>query len=141
VCAVVSARAATASAEETAPSASDFAPVVSAWEARSASAVRRLIPEGRRLSIDLVGAGDGRVSGQPTRENAEAVLKEYFGLLDSASLRDPAPDEGRGWTRVYDYTYRPTGAEARTTRLSISLAALRGGGYGLVAVVEREKRG
>ena len=77
--------------EPAGPAASDFAPAVSAWQTRSAAQVRRLVPEKERLSLDLEGTGDGRVAGRPTRENAEAILKEYFAKLDSATLKDVTP--------------------------------------------------
>jgi hypothetical protein len=134
---LVAPRSAVAGAD--APAASDFASVVSGWQRRSAASLRDAIPDGARLRLDLLGTGDGRVAGQPTAEQAEAVLVEYFGRVDSAGLADVTGDV-RAWTRTYDYTYRPTGAVERTTRLSFTLTALRGGGYGLVAVVERAKK-
>ena len=126
--------------EPAGPAPSDFAPAVSAWQTRSAAQVRRLVPEKERLSLDLEGTGDGRVAGRPTRENAEAILKEYFAKLDSATLKDVTPADSKSLTRTFDYTYRPTGAEARTTRLSFTLVALKDGGYGLVGVEERPRK-
>jgi hypothetical protein len=124
---------------DAAPAASDFATVVNAWQARSASSVRAEVPKDGRLRIDLIGTGDGRVTGQPSAEQAEAVLEDYFSHLDSASLVDASGDS-KGFSRTYDYTYRPTGGTARTTRLTFTLTALRAGGYGLSAVVERAKK-
>ena len=122
------------------PAASDFADFVSAWQGRNAAAVRRLIPEKERLSLDLEGTGDGRVAGRSTPENAEAVLKEYFSKLEAPALKDVSPDDARISTRSFDYTYRPTGAETRTTRLSVTLKALLGGGWGLQSVQERVRK-
>lgn len=123
-----------------APGASDYAGAVSAWQSRNASAVRRLIPEKGRLTLDLEGTSGDRVTGRPTAENAEAVLKEYFAKLDSATLKDVTAADLHGFTRTYDYTYRPTGAAAKTTRLTFTLTAQKGGGYGLVGVEERPKK-
>jgi hypothetical protein len=124
---------------DAAPAASDFARVVNGWQSRSATSVRAEVPKDGRLRIDLLGTGDGRVTGQPTAEQAEAVLQDYFSHLDSASLVDASGDS-KGFSRTYDYTYRPTGGTARTTRLTFTLTALASGGYGLSAVVERAKK-
>ena len=121
------------------PGAAEFSRVVEAWSARRAAAVVGEVPKDGRLRIDLLGTGDGRVTGTPTAEQAEAVLADYFADLDSASLTDASGD-ARGYSRTYDYTYRPNGSTARTTRLTFTLTARRSGGYGLSAVVERAKK-
>jgi hypothetical protein len=122
------------------PAASDFGEAVNAWQGRNAAALRKLIPEKERLQIDLVGTGGGRVQGTSTPENAEAVLKEYFAKVESPTLKDVSPEDARIPTRSYEYTYRPTGAESRTTKLAITLRALPDGGYGLAAVLERVRK-
>jgi hypothetical protein len=116
-----------------------FERVVAAWQERRAAAVTARVPSDGRLRLDLLGTGDGRVEGRPTPAQAEAVLDEYFGRLDSAALRAVTPT-GHRRTRTFDYTYRPTGGVERTTRLTFTLTPLRDGGYGLAAVVERAKR-
>lgn len=122
------------------PAASDFADFVGAWQGRNAAAIRRLIPEKEKVSLDLVGNGDGPISGRSTPENAEAVLKDYFSKIEAPALKDVSPDDARLPTRSFDYTYRPTGAETRTTRFSVTLKALPGGGYGLQGVQERVRK-
>ena len=119
---------------------SNFAGAVSAWQSRNASSVRQLIPNKQRLTLDLEGTGEGRVTGRPTAENAEAVLKDYFSKVDEATLKDVTSADSKTFTRTYDYTYRPTGAAVRTTRLSFTLTPLKNGGYGLVGVEERPKK-
>jgi hypothetical protein len=126
--------------EQNGPTASDFAEFVNAWQGRNAAGIRKLIPEKERVQIDLEGTGDGRISGRSTPENAEAVLKEYFSKLEAPALKDVSPDDARTTTRSFDYTYRPTGAESRTTRLSVTLRALHGGGYGLERLQERVRK-
>ncbi len=123
------------------PGAAQFAPAVRAWQSKSAKAVAALVPGDGRLSISLEGTGSGRVTGRPTREQAEAVLKGYFDRVEGAALKDVTPEDARAFTRTYDYTYRPRGAAERTTRLSLTLqTAADGAGYVLVAVEERVRR-
>jgi hypothetical protein len=74
-----------------------------------------------------------------TRVHAEAILEGYFEDVDRVSLRDVTPPEDRGSTRTYDYSYRPRGGEACTTRLSFTLAPARDGGFALVSVEERPR--
>jgi len=129
----------TAAAGGDAPGASDFSRVVDAWQGRRAADVAAEIPKDGRLKIDLLGTGDGRVRGQPTAEQAEVVLADYFSKLETASLVDASGDT-KSFSRTYDYTYRPTGGTSQTTRLTFTLTTLRSGGYGLSAVVERAKK-
>jgi hypothetical protein len=128
-----------AGGERGGPAASDFAAFVNAWQGRNAAAIRRLIPEKERVTLDLEGTGDGRVSGRPTAENAEAVLKEYFAKVETPTLKDVSPEDARTETRSFDYTYRPTGAETRTTTLSVTLR-LSGGAYVLREIRERVRK-
>jgi hypothetical protein len=126
-----------ATAEDDGPPVEAFAPVVAAWSARDAAGVAAQVPDRGRVSIDLLDAGRGRVTGRVTRVHAEAILKDTFKDVDRVSLRDVTPPGDRGSTRTYDYAYQPRGGEARTTRLSFTMVAGRAGGWALVGIEER----
>ena len=127
-------------ADDAAPAAAAFAPVVRAWQSRDAKAVTALILADGRLSLSLEGYGAGRIVGRPTKENAQAILKGYFEKIESASLKDATAPEAKTFTRQYDYTYRPRGADERTTRLSFTLQKADDASFALIAAEERPKK-
>jgi hypothetical protein len=112
--------------------------VIAAWKARDARTAAEAVPErDGRLDVWLLGTGEGRVSGRYTRKTAETELGKYFAGIDRASLVDVTPNSTpRTVTRTYDYTYRPRGGEARTTRLAITLADDGEGAWWFAKVAE-----
>jgi hypothetical protein len=138
-CALLLALLAPAVAGGEGPPASAFSKAVSAWQRRDAAGVVGEVREGERVRLSLSDVGNGRINGQPTREQAQVMLKGYFERVEGVSLKDVTPADQRPTTRTFDYGYRPRGGQARTTRLSFTLTKFEGGTWALSGVEERPR--
>jgi hypothetical protein len=121
------------------PPASAFSKVVGAWQRRDAAGVVAEMGKGDRLKVSLEDVGNGKINIHTTREHAQATLKGYFERIESVTLKDVTPPEQRPMARTFDYSYRPRGGQARTTRLSFTLTQFQGGAWALSGVEERPR--
>ncbi len=92
-----------------------------AWTARSqTSVVDCMQPKGKVLFTLFAYplSGKARLMGP---EQAKETLKTYFKKVTSVSLKDVTPKKSPKNVRLYEYTYRATGKNARTTHLQVKL--------------------
>jgi hypothetical protein len=111
-----------------------FARVQKAFESRSADSVVACMPADGTLTLTLLGI-QGR-SDPMKREQALKVLKTYFGLVTSPTLKAKEGQPADALLRTYDYTRRLKQGDPATTRLTITLKKDAAGVLRLHSVVE-----
>ncbi len=109
------------------------------WAARSASGVSALVDPRGTVRVSLLAPRQG---GTWTPAQARRALGKYFGArgVSGTRLKDVTPARSRQKTvRLYDYTYRPHGGDARTTRLTVVVKQDRGRKWVLASVTESQR--
>jgi hypothetical protein len=96
-----------------------FSSFQKAWSARSTeSVIGCMEPKGKALFTLFAYpvSGKARMMGP---EQAKETLKAYFKGITSANLEDVTPAKSPENVRLYEYTYKATGENARTTHLQV----------------------
>ena len=110
-----------AAAEGTRDPATCFGQVRAAWLAASPGDVVSCMQSDGTVTLQLLAwplSGKARVM-KP--EQAEATLKAYFKKLSGLALADVTPRRSPENLRLYEYTCKPEGENARTTHLQVQL--------------------
>ncbi len=110
-----------------------------AWGARSAARVSALVDGRGTVRVSLLAPRQG---GTWTQAQAKRALGTYFGArgVSGIRLKDVTPARSRQKTvRLYDYTYRPHGGDARTTRLTVVVKQDRQRKWVLASVTESQR--
>ncbi|MDJ0522954.1 MAG: hypothetical protein QNJ90_12870 [Planctomycetota bacterium] len=136
---VLLAAAATAEAKGTKTPETKFGIFEAGWKARSADKVTACMePKGtvtfRLLAYPLSGKAR---SMKP--EQAKATLKAYFKKVSSVALKNVSPKKSPKNIRLYEYTYKPAGENARTTHLRVQLKQDKNRLWVLASVTESAK--
>jgi len=98
-----------------------FAAFEGAWKARSpATIVGCMEPKGSVLVQLMAYPLSGKARSMKP-EQAKATLKAYFKKVSSVKLKDVSPKKSPENVRLYEYTYKPAGENARTTHLRVQL--------------------
>ena len=106
---------------------------------RSATGVSALVDPRGTVRISLLAPRQG---GTWTQAQAKRALGTYFGArgVSGTRLKDVTPARSRQKTvRLYDYTYRPHGGDARTTRLTVVVKQDRQRKWVLASVTESQR--
>ena len=111
-----------------------FARFQRAFEARSAEAVVGCMPAEGTLTLSLIGVA-GRVEPMK-REQAQKVLKTYFELLTSATLKAREGQPADALVRAFDFVRRLRAGDPSTTRLTVTLKKDATGAPRLHSLVE-----
>lgn len=101
--------------------AAKFSEVVTAWQAGSFEGVARAMEAKGAVSFRLLAAPFSGKARSMRPEQARASLKAYFKQLSGLRLVDVTPKRSPASVRLYDYTYKQDGENARTTRLHVQL--------------------
>ena len=116
---------ATAGAGDT--KASCFAAFQKVWQATDAAGVVACMePKGTvRVHLLLPQGSSGRKGW--TAQQAKKSLDNYFKKIRDQKLKDVTRKlDRKPKVHLYDYTYRPVGKDATTTRLTVSLTKSKG---------------
>ena len=110
-----------------------------AWEKRATvTLVGCMDPKGTVLIKLLSYPLSGKVRSMKP-EQAKASLKTYFKKLSGVKLKNVTPKKSPKKVRLYDYTYKPEGENARTTRLHVQLKQDKNNLWVLASVTESVK--
>lgn len=93
----------------------------SAWSTRSIESVIGCMEPKGKVLFTLFGyplSGKARMMGP---EQAKESLKAYFKKITTVALKDVTPKKSPKNVRLYEYTYKATGENARTTHLQVKL--------------------
>lgn len=120
-------------------SATAHATFATAWRAGSAESIAAgMESEGSATFRLLEYPLEGRARSMKP-EQAKVTLKAYFKRLGGIHLADVTPERGPENVRLYDFTYKPTGESARTTRLHVQLKQDGNRPWVLASVTESPK--
>jgi hypothetical protein len=136
---VMSSAVGTADAAGSAKPAAKFTAFSTAWSGGAAGAVAGCLQARgnawfRLLAYPLSGRARNMRS-----EQARATLKAYFKKIGGVKLRDVTPKHSPSNVRLFDYTYKPAGENARTTRLHVQLKQDKKRLWVLASVTESSK--
>ncbi len=139
VCAVLALAAAPAVAKGSAKPATKFAAFEAAWRARSAESLAKVMEPKQAVAFRLDARPFNGKSRSMRPKQALSTLKQYFKGVSVETLKDVTPKRSPANVRLYDYTYKPTGASRQTTRLSVQLKQDRNRLWVLASVTESPK--
>ena len=131
------ARAASDSEPKAGPAFDAFA---EAWRAGSDEKVTDLMEPKKAVSFRLLEYPLSGKTRSMRPAQAKATLKAYFKRLTVESLKDVTPKRSPETVRIYDFTYKPTGQQKRTTRLQVQLKQDGKRRWVLASVTESPKR-
>lgn len=92
-----------------------------AWRAGAHDKVTGLMEPKKAVSFRLLAYPLSGKTRSMRPEQASATLKAYFKRLGGMALKDVTPKRSPETVRLYEYTYKPTGEQKRTTRLQVRL--------------------
>ena len=98
-----------------------FDAFATAWQGGAHDKVTALMEPKKAVSFLLLAYPLAGKSRSMRPEQASATLKAYFKRLSVTSLKDVTPKRSPATVRIYEFTYKPTGKQKRTTRLQVRL--------------------
>ena len=101
--------------------ATKFASFEAAWRAGSADDLTACMEADGTVTFTLLAYPLSGKSRSMKPEQAKATLKAYFKRVSSVELVDVSPKKSPSNIRLYEYTYKPAGENARTTHLRVQL--------------------
>lgn len=113
-----------------------FALFEAAWEARSAVSICACIEDRGKVIFSLFAyplSGKVRVMGP---EQAKEALKIYFRRIAYVALKDVTPKRSPKNVRLYEYAYKASRENARTTHLQVKLKQDKNRQWVLASVTE-----
>ncbi len=116
-----------------------FVSFEAAWKSRSpARIVGCMEPKGTMLVQLMAYPLSGKARSMKP-EQAKAALKAYFKKVSSVKLKDVSPKKSPKNVRLYEYTYKPAGENARTTHLRVQLKQDKNRQWVLASLTESAK--
>jgi len=110
-----------------------------AWKAASADDLTACMEEEGTVTFTLLAYPLSGKSRSMKPEQAKATLKAYFKRVSSIQLEDVSPKKSPENIRLYEYTYKPAGENARTTHLRVQLKQDKNRLWVLASVTESVK--
>ena len=128
-----------AEAEGAAKPEAKFAAFEKAWKARSAVNLTACMDPKGTVTFTLLSYPLSGKAKSMKPEQAKATLKTYFKRVSSVGLKNVTPKKSPKNIRLYEYTYKPTGENARTTHLRVQLKQDKNRLWVLASVTESAK--
>ena len=129
----------TAQARGTAKPAAKFGVFESGWRARSADSITGCKDAKGTVTFKLLAYPLSGKSRNMKPEQAKATLKAYFKRVSAVGLKNISPKKSPKNIRLYEYTYKPAGENARTTHLRVQLKQDKNRLWVLASVTESAK--
>lgn len=129
----------TAEASGTAKPETKFAAFESAWTAGSPEKITACMEPKGTVTFTLLAYPLSGKARSMKPEQAKATLKAYFKKVSGVALKDVSPKRSPKNVRLYEYTYKPAGENARTTHLRVQLKQDKNRLWVLASVTESAK--
>ncbi len=129
----------TAHASGTSKPEAKFGVFESGWKARSEDTITGCMDPKSTVTFRLLAYPLSGKSRNMKPEQAKATLKAYFKRVSAVGLKNISPKKSPKNIRLYEYTYKPTGENARTTHLRVQLKQDKNRLWVLASVTESAK--
>ncbi len=117
-----------------------FSAFEGAWKSRSAVKVTGCMEPKGTVTFQLLAYPLSGKARSMKPKQAQATLKAYFKKVSSVKLKDVSPKKSPKNVRLYEFTYKPAGENARTTHLRVQLKQDKKRLWVLASVTESAKR-
>lgn len=116
-----------------------FAAFEGGWTARSVDQITGCMEPKGTVTFTLLSYPLSGKARSMKPEQAKAMLKAYFKRVSAIALKDVSPKKSPKNIRLYEYTYKPAGENARTTHLRVQLKQDKNRLWVLASVTESAK--
>lgn len=116
-----------------------FAAFESGWKARSPDKITACMEAKGTVTFTLLAYPLSGKARSMKPEQAKATLKAYFKKVSGVALKNVSPKRSPKNIRLYEYTYKPAGENARTTHLRVQLKQDKNRLWVLASVTESAK--
>ena len=116
-----------------------FAVFEAGWKARSPDQITKCMEPKGTVTFTLLAYPLSGKARSMKPEQAKATLKAYFKKVSAVALKNVSPKKSPKNIRLYEYTYKPAGENARTTHLRVHLKQDKNRLWVLASVTESAK--